>query len=160
LRTARTDRQDVCVVLCDLDHFKSVNDNYGHAEGDFALQRAVAACQAHLRASDVFARVGGEEFGFVLPGCSADDAKLRVESLRLAVAQSNHPDEKFSLSASFGIASAAQSGYDLNALMTHADMALYEAKRSGRNCVVVYSTAINVPRPHAARTITGEVAIV
>jgi diguanylate cyclase (GGDEF)-like protein len=149
LKNARKLQQDVCVVLCDLDHFKLVNDNFGHAEGDYVLQRAVAACQAHLRATDVFARIGGEEFGLLLANCSVDDARVRVERLRVAVAESNPPSGKFNVSASFGVASTSASGYELQTLMTHADAALYQAKRAGRNCVVVYGTA-EAPNPSDA----------
>ena len=149
LKSARKNQQDVCVVLCDLDHFKSVNDNYGHAEGDYVLQRAVTACQMHLRATDVFARIGGEEFGLLLPGCNIEDARGRVERLRIAVSESNPSDGKFKVSASFGISCSNSSGYNLQTLMTHADAALYQAKRSGRNRVVTYDAkdpAINSPR--------------
>jgi diguanylate cyclase (GGDEF)-like protein len=149
LKNARKNRQDVCVVLCDLDHFKAVNDNYGHAEGDYVLQRAVTACQMYLRASDVFARIGGEEFGVLLPGCTMEEARTRVERLRVAVTESNPSDGKFKVSASFGISSTNSSGYELQTLMTHADAALYQAKRSGRNCVVAYDAkdpAITGPR--------------
>jgi diguanylate cyclase (GGDEF)-like protein len=149
LKNARKTGQDVCVVLCDLDHFKSVNDTYGHAEGDYVLQRAVTACQMHLRATDVFARIGGEEFGLLLPGCNIEDARGRVERLRIAVSESNLSDGKFKVSASFGISCSNSSGYELQTLMTHADAALYQAKRSGRNCVVAYDAkdpAINGPR--------------
>jgi diguanylate cyclase (GGDEF)-like protein len=138
LKSARKNRQDVCIVLCDLDHFKAVNDNYGHAEGDYVLQRAVTACQMYLRANDVFARIGGEEFGVLLPACNLEDARVRAERLRQAVVDSNPSDGKFKVSASFGIACSSKSGYDLQTLMTHADAALYQAKRSGRNCVMAY----------------------
>jgi diguanylate cyclase (GGDEF)-like protein len=149
LKSARKSNQEVCVVLCDLDHFKAVNDNYGHAEGDYVLQRAVTACQMYLRASDVFARIGGEEFGVLLPGCTMEEARTRVERLRVAVTESNPSDGKFKVSASFGISSTSTSGYELQTLMTHADAALYQAKRSGRNCVVAYDAkdpAITGPR--------------
>jgi diguanylate cyclase (GGDEF)-like protein len=138
LKNARKNRQDVCIVLCDLDHFKAVNDNYGHAEGDYVLQRAVTACQMYLRANDVFARIGGEEFGVLFPACNLEDARVRAERLRQAVVDSNPSDGKFKVSASFGIACSSKSGYDLQTLMTHADAALYQAKRSGRNCVMAY----------------------
>src|SRR5262249_47966960 len=134
LKEARKNGSDVCVVLCDLDHFKSVNDKYGHAEGDYVLQRAVAAVQSRLRSNDVFARIGGEEFGILLPSCGLSEARQRAEQLRIAVMETNHGG-KFTVSASFGIAAASISGHALQVLMTHADAALYRAKRAGRNCV-------------------------
>ena len=131
--------QEVCVVLCDLDHFKLINDHHGHAAGDFVLKQAVAACQMHLRASDIFGRFGGEEFGVVLPGCSVADARLRAEQLRLAITaiSGNYEGADLNASASFGIASSATVGYELRQLLAHADAALYRAKHAGRNCVVV-----------------------
>ncbi|MGH8177644.1 MAG: GGDEF domain-containing protein [Steroidobacter sp.] len=140
LETGRKTQQDVCVLLCDLDHFKGINDRHGHAAGDFVLKQTVAACQAHLRTSDIFGRFGGEEFGVVLPGCSLEDARLRAEQLRLAIASvsSNYDGVELNASASFGIASTAASGYELRQLLANADAALYRAKHAGRNCVVLH----------------------
>jgi diguanylate cyclase (GGDEF)-like protein len=138
LENGRRAQQEVCVVLCDLDHFKLINDKHGHAAGDFVLKQAVAACQMHLRTSDIFGRFGGEEFGIVLPGCSVDDARLRAEQLRLAIAaiSGNYEGVELNVSASFGIASSAHAAYELRQLLAHADAALYRAKHAGRNCVV------------------------
>jgi diguanylate cyclase (GGDEF)-like protein len=158
LKDASKMRRQVCVVFCDLDHFKSVNDTYGHAQGDYVLQRAVVACQACLRATDVFARIGGEEFGVLLTGCNLEDARSRAEQMRIAVAESHQHDGKFQVSASFGIASSDTSGYDLQTLMTHADAALYRAKRVGRNRVVCYTVEPIEPREIEAMTQTPDVA--
>ncbi len=133
-------RQEACIVVCDLDHFKSVNDRFGHAEGDLVLKSAVDACLLHLRATDVFARIGGEEFGILLPGCNVEDARLRAEQLRAAIAAFHQGSDELrsTVSASFGIACTRTSGYELRDLMMHADAALYQAKHAGRNRVVVY----------------------
>lgn len=140
LENSRRLHQEVCVVLCDLDHFKTINDRYGHPTGDFVLKQSVAACRAHLRASDLFGRFGGEEFCILLPGCSLADARQRCERLRCAIAAL--PAQGGSIvphvSASFGVASTGSSGYDLRQLLAHADAALYRAKNAGRNCVVLY----------------------
>jgi diguanylate cyclase (GGDEF)-like protein len=138
LENARKSGQDVCVVLCDLDHFKSINDEHGHAAGDFVLKQTVAACQMHMRTSDIFGRFGGEEFGIVLPGCSLDDARQRAEQLRLAIAaiSGNYEGVELSVSASFGVAASAATGFELRQLLAQADAALYRAKHAGRNCVV------------------------
>jgi diguanylate cyclase (GGDEF)-like protein len=127
--------RDACLVLLDLDHFKLVNDTHGHAVGDRVLKRAVAACQAHLRSTDLFGRLGGEEFGMLLPECGPDQVLARVEQMRLAIAavSTGESGRVVTVSASFGVASAAASGYELRQLMTDADDALYEAKREGRN---------------------------
>lgn len=140
-------RQEVCVMLCDLDHFKQINDRFGHAAGDLVLKQTVAACQAHLRAVDVFGRFGGEEFGFVLPGCTLSEARQRAEQIRLAIAGTSTPCEGVEgpipgVSASFGIANSGASGYELRHLLAQADAALYQAKRSGRNRVSVAETAL------------------
>ncbi|MGB3748095.1 MAG: GGDEF domain-containing protein [Rhodanobacter sp.] len=127
--------RDACLVLLDLDHFKLVNDTHGHAVGDRVLKRAVAACQVHLRSTDLFGRLGGEEFGMLLPECGPDQVLARVEQMRLAIAavSTGESGTVVTVSASFGVASAAASGYELRQLMTDADDALYEAKREGRN---------------------------
>jgi diguanylate cyclase (GGDEF)-like protein len=142
LDASRKMQQEVCVVLCDLDHFKSINDKYGHATGDQVLRQAVDACRNHLRASDLFGRIGGEEFCILLPGCSLADARQRCEQLRAAIATvtTDGDNPNSTVSASFGVAATASSGYELRQLLAHADAALYRAKYAGRNCVVLYDT--------------------
>jgi diguanylate cyclase (GGDEF)-like protein len=139
LQASSRAQQDACVILCDLDQFKAINDKYGHATGDFVLQQAVIACQAHLRPNDIFGRLGGEEFGILLPGCNAEQARQRSEQLREAIAGiSTTPGLDSGVSASFGVAGTPVSGYELWQLLAHADAALYQAKRAGRNCVAVF----------------------
>jgi diguanylate cyclase (GGDEF)-like protein len=142
LEASRRMEQEVCVILCDLDHFKSINDKYGHATGDHVLRQAVEACRKHLRASDLFGRFGGEEFCILLPGCSLADARQRCETLRAAIATVTTEGGNVSstVSASFGVAATSSSGYELRQLLAHADAALYRAKYAGRNCVVLYDT--------------------
>lgn len=140
LEASRKSGQQVSVVLCDLDYFKAINDRYGHAAGDHVLRQAVNACQTHLRVSDIFGRVGGEEFGVVLPGCGLDDAKQRAERLRAAVKAliPEYEGELCPVSASFGVTSTEISGYELRELLAHADWALYRAKAAGRDRVQPY----------------------
>lgn len=137
LQYCRKSSRDACLVLIDLDHFKAVNDTHGHAVGDRVLKRAVAACQAHLRSTDVFGRLGGEEFGIVLPECALDQVLARVEQMRMAIATVSAGEDvpDIPISASFGVASVTNSGYELRQLMIDADDALYRAKREGRNRV-------------------------
>jgi diguanylate cyclase (GGDEF)-like protein len=137
LENCRKLKQDASIVLCDLDHFKQINDRFGHPEGDSALKRMVAACQTHLRSADVFARIGGEEFCILLPACGANDAGERAEELRKAISSVSTRGDT-TLSASFGVTGTATSSYELHQLLAHADIALYQAKRAGRDCVVVY----------------------
>jgi diguanylate cyclase (GGDEF)-like protein len=157
LESARKSGQQVSVVLCDLDYFKAINDRYGHAAGDHVLRQAVNACQTHLRVSDIFGRVGGEEFGVVLPGCGLDDAKQRAERLRAAVKAliPEYEGELCPVSASFGVTSTEISGYELRELLAHADWALYRAKAAGRDRVMPYEagalTSTPMPSSPSAR---------
>ena len=140
LEASRRSGEHLCIILCDLDHFKSINDRYGHATGDFVLKRTVAACKVHLEKNDVFGRFGGEEFAVLLPACVLEVARRRAELLRVAIAgiTAYHGTTKANVSASFGIATTAASGHELGQLLAHADTALYEAKRQGRNRVVAH----------------------
>jgi diguanylate cyclase (GGDEF)-like protein len=149
LESARKSGQQVSVVLCDLDYFKAINDRYGHAAGDHVLRQAVNACQTHLRVSDIFGRVGGEEFGVVLPGCGLDDAKQRAERLRAAVKAliPEYDGELCPVSASFGVTSTEISGYELRELLAHADWALYRAKAAGRDRVMPYEAGAITSTP-------------
>lgn len=138
LRYVAKSSRNASLVLIDLDHFKSVNDTYGHEVGDQVLRRAVAICQHYLHSSDVFGRLGGEEFGILLPECDQERARTRAEKLRAAIhAEPAGESNDITISASFGIASTVHHGYELRKLLLAADEALYRAKRDGRNRVVV-----------------------
>lgn len=132
--------ESLCMMLCDLDHFKAINDVHGHATGDYVLKRVVAACQAHLSAEDIFGRFGGEEFSILFPACGPQEARRRSEQLRTAIAAITTKQDGLDLtvSASIGVAATVSSGYELRQLLAHADAALYEAKRTGRNRVVLH----------------------
>jgi len=138
LESCEKNRKPVAVILFDLDHFKSINDNYGHAAGDWALVSVVAACNNFMRKNDVFGRIGGEEFAVILPGCEIDKAMLLAEICRDAIntVDSHGIGATFSLSASFGVSGSESSGYQLKQLLADADKALYRAKDGGRNQVV------------------------
>ena len=152
LESAQKARQPVCIILFDLDHFKAINDKYGHAAGDQVLKQSVSECQVFMRSTDLFGRFGGEEFSFLLAGCGPDDARVRAEQLRRTVAGLTYNNGAVNsgtvagtrISASFGIASTIASGYDLRLLLAHADSALYAAKRAGRNRVAVFDTNVSV----------------
>ncbi|UPG95113.1 sensor domain-containing diguanylate cyclase [Luteibacter aegosomatissinici] len=134
-------RSTACLVLLDLDHFKDVNDTYGHAVGDAVLQRAVATCQQILGPSDLFGRLGGEEFGVLLPGRELPDAAAIADAIRAAMASTPVSIDGLVVeySTSAGVASTRDSGHDLHQLRKDADAALYLAKRSGRNRVMTAS---------------------
>ena len=129
-----------CLVIMDLDHFKRVNDIYGHIAGDDVLKHAVEISRRELRASDVFGRLGGEEFGILMPACSSEQGAEIGERIRHALASTPikpNTGELVTVSASFGLACSDTSGYELVQLLVDADAALYMAKRSGRNRLVV-----------------------
>jgi diguanylate cyclase (GGDEF)-like protein len=141
LEHCRRAGQDVSMVLWDADYFKQVNDRYGHAAGDSVLRRMTHACKEKLRRMDVLGRFGGEEFAIMLPGCTVAEAAERAEILRAAVGRIPVLEAELAgptVSASFGVTSSQVSGYQLGALLGHADAALYAAKRTGRNRVVIY----------------------
>lgn len=130
---------DLSLVTLDLDHFKKINDTYGHAVGDAVLSRSVAACQAQLRTSDVIGRLGGEEFAALLPHTGARAALEVAERLRTAIAAEVFRVGAliFNVSASFGIATRSRDLPDIDRILREADAALYIAKAQGRNrCVV------------------------
>ncbi|WP_416307616.1 diguanylate cyclase [Neptunicella sp. SCSIO 80796] len=140
-------RQEVSFIVFDLDHFKQVNDNYGHQVGDWALKQAVLAVQKMCRANDIIGRLGGEEFAILLPGCGTDKANQLAESCRQAIANisTSETGHQFKITASFGISHNAQAGYDLDKLFACADQALYRSKESGRNKVYAYQDEVAVP---------------
>jgi len=128
-----------CYVTLDLDHFKVVNDTYGHTVGDAALKHAVEVCKAQLRPVDLFGRLGGEEFGMVLPATSREQGRAVAERMRSAIHGNPMPTAEGSvtLAASIGVACTDTIGYDVQRLCRAADTALYRAKGEGRDRVVV-----------------------
>lgn len=138
LRTLEKKQGPACLISIDLDHFKHINDTYGHAMGDAVLKRTVMTCQEQLQPGDLFGRLGGEEFGVLLPECPR--AKGMEVANRLLVAVGATPIEKdgilVSVSASVGLAFTDSTGYELQRLCKEADDALYRAKRGGRNRIV------------------------
>ena len=120
--------------ILDIDHFKSINDTYGHAIGDQALQQVAAALKTVVRSSDLLCRYGGEEFCILLPHVDADRAAQAAERFRREIA--GRQFSNIMVTASFGVATMDTGLRDPHDLFDRADKALYAAKRSGRNCVV------------------------
>ncbi|MGP1666985.1 MAG: GGDEF domain-containing protein, partial [Rhodanobacter sp.] len=138
LQRLRKTNACVCLAVLDLDYFKQVNDTYGHAAGDEVLRRIVDACRLELRDSDVFGRLGGEEFGVLMPGCSRGQGFEIATRIRRALAATEivlDPQTRIHVSASVGLACSAHSELTLNQLLREADLALYRAKDTGRNRV-------------------------
>ena len=138
LRYSAKSSREASLIVIDLDHFKAVNDMHGHAAGDAALRRVVAACQERLRSVDIFGRLGGEEFAILLPDCAEMPASQRAEEMRKAIAgiQRYDPLSDVLVTASFGVAATRACGYNLTTLIAAADNAMYAAKHAGRNRVV------------------------
>lgn len=132
--------EEVALIMFDLDHFKSINDRFGHRAGDWVLQRVAQVCQDLSRQVDCLGRIGGEEFAFLLRGQDVRSATRLADDcrLRLAAIDTGETGFSFPVTASFGVTSTALSGYGLASLFTHADKALYRAKHEGRNRVCVY----------------------
>ena len=131
--------------MFDLDHFKKINDSFGHGCGDWALKETIKVCKSIGRQNDIFARLGGEEFCLVLPSCNIDAAMLRAEDCRAAIEAiiTEESTHDFTITASFGVTDVKRSGFNLDKLLADADMAAYESKNAGRNRVTVHQ----VPEP-------------
>jgi diguanylate cyclase len=138
MNRSRRDRMPLSVVLIDIDHFKTINDSFGHTVGDLVLKEVSAIFTRFLRIYDCVGRYGGEEFLLILPGCGIESALARAEQLRLAVQSARIMDGETTLqvTASFGVASDFPSDYEAEAVIRNVDTALYRAKSTGRNCVI------------------------
>lgn len=132
-------QQPLCVIQLDLDHFKHINDTWGHQAGDKALVQAANILRQSLRGNDIAGRVGGEEFCIVLPDATLSDAVAIAERIRERLASKEilvRQDTTLRVSASFGISGAVEeSDYDFERLQSVADRRLYQAKQAGRNRV-------------------------
>jgi len=139
LARARREQGVVSIIICDIDHFKRVNDTYGHPVGDEVLTQVSSRLLSSVRSYDSVGRYGGEEFLMILSGCNSSLAQRRAEDIRTATA--DHPFETsagpLSLSVSMGILTSSDWDMGLSTahLLKEADRALYRAKASGRNCV-------------------------
>lgn len=134
--------EPAALVMFDLDHFKAINDTYGHGAGDWVLKQVGKTCSSHCRKVDYLGRIGGEEFAVLLRGFDLTAAARMAENCRSQLAQIDTREcgYSFVVTASFGVSSTAQSGYDLSRLLSHADQMLYRAKNEGRNRVCAYTT--------------------
>lgn len=136
--TASTGQQH-CAVMVDIDHFKSINDNYGHAMGDEVLRKVAAVVLRMVTEDDVVSRYGGEEFALLMPATDLDEAELRAERIRLAIMGLRIDDIK--VTASLGVSCSALDAASPQDLLDQADKCLYVAKRHGRNQVVRFDKA-------------------
>ena len=135
LERCRRDHEPVSVIMFDLDHFKTVNDKYGHPVGDTVLKKFCDTAVAALRPTDLFGRMGGEEFAAILPAASIEVALLRAERIRLTFAGECHflRGNRISATVSGGVSMSKEDDRTIDALLEEADAALYRAKAEGRN---------------------------
>jgi diguanylate cyclase (GGDEF)-like protein len=143
LSRATRENAPLSIVLADIDHFKSINDTYGHFVGDGVLSEIAARLKAELRDYDRIGRYGGEEFLIVLPGCATEDAVRQAERLRAAVQQAPFLVSNSTLSVTLSAGVAVDEGsrrFDVDSLLQRSDLALYRAKHSGRNRVALFTS--------------------
>jgi diguanylate cyclase (GGDEF)-like protein len=137
----RRERKQLAVLMIDIDKFKFINDTYGHAIGDEILKQMAKKTENVLRKSDIFGRLGGEEFAAVLPSTSERGALKAAENIRQEIENLEYRTAKNQLvkfTVSIGISMLDSNDVDLEAVLHKADLALYKAKRSGRNRVELY----------------------
>ncbi|WP_342642607.1 GGDEF domain-containing protein [Rhodoligotrophos ferricapiens] len=135
---ARKSNLPAAMIACDIDHFKRINDTYGHSAGDAVLRSITATLLEQTKPSDLIGRVGGEEFAILLPGTSGDDAALLAEAIRKRIECRTFPAlaPRTRITASFGVAEY-RPGDTVWDMFTRADSLLYEAKAAGRNRIQV-----------------------
>jgi len=137
---SRRERSCTAIMMCDIDHFKKVNDTYGHATGDEVLREVARRLQTSVRSYDMVGRYGGEEFLLALNRCDPGSAVSRAENLRAVVGGRpiQTANGKVTITISIGLALSTEFGNcNVDEIMHEADMALYAAKTGGRNCVRV-----------------------
>ncbi|WP_395006859.1 GGDEF domain-containing protein [Undibacterium sp.] len=136
--------ETLSIMMIDVDHFKRINDHYGHQAGDEVLRRLARLMQSIVRSNDYLARYGGEEFCILLPATTEAQALVLAERLRRLYAELIVPWQHHALrgTISIGIADSDNGVADISTLIAHADLALYDAKHQGRDQVVCYSTFI------------------
>jgi diguanylate cyclase (GGDEF)-like protein len=153
-RYART-KQELSLVVLDVDHFKRLNDTFGHAGGDIVLREIADLLRQLLRESDSIGRLGGDEFVLVLPDTASFGAGKIIDRVRLAVEKHPMPiwNREASITSSFGIATSnLRSNLTWDLLLKEADLALYAAKAAGRNCYAFYTENLATQEPIASQS--------
>lgn len=139
IQRAQRYEQSLSFMMIDIDHFKKVNDNYGHAAGDEVLKDLAANIKNSIREVDIAGRLGGEEFSILLPKTDIEEAEKVAERLRKTITESSvsFEDSVISITVSIGLTTYNQkNSNNMDDLLQKADIALYEAKSAGRNCIV------------------------
>ncbi len=131
-------KTNTAYAIIDLDHFKDINDTYGHSMGDHVIKSLSRMLQQRLRRSDIIGRCGGEEFGILMPDCTLENASLILESMRLQFADLAFKFEQTEVKVTFSAGLTSLSGHDnMDDIIKTADKALYDAKNQGRNRLVI-----------------------
>lgn len=148
---ARTRGTPLCVAIADLDHFKQINDRFGHTIGDYALEHFVGRCRTVLRATDAIGRLGGEEFAILLPGTSLAEGLAVAERIRETLREERSPrlPDAVDLRVSIGVTGLADDD-TLERVISRADRALYNAKAAGRDRAAAFAAHVAVPPANAA----------
>jgi diguanylate cyclase (GGDEF)-like protein len=143
------------ILAVDIDHFKKINDTYGHFAGDTVLQAMANTCMNNLRAMDIFARFGGEEFMFLIPEANKTDVASFAERVLSALENTLvvYNREEIRFTVSIGVKTVDARINSLESLLKAADDALYEAKRRGRNCIVIYDDEATFLPENRSRTV-------
>lgn len=130
-------RHKFTILMIDLDNFKYINDTYGHASGDLVLKEVTQIFSSNLRNADILARIGGDEFAVILPETPYESGHAVVEKLRASLESTpiSLMFDQVSLTASFGIAEYPEQGENIETLLTGSDLAMYKAKRAGKNTI-------------------------
>lgn len=134
IKVAKRYQQEMSILFMDIDHFKKINDTYGHAWGDRVLKELATKIMANIREIDIFARWGGEEFVLLLPNTGKEGALIVAEKIRRLIADSN-AGKLSDITLSIGVAVLDSKNHDITDAISLADAAMYEAKRKGRNQV-------------------------
>ena len=137
---AKRYKHPISIIMMDIDHFKQINDNYGHSTGDKVLQALSEPLQTLVRETDIIGRMGGEEFAFILPETELDEAANLAERLRAGIEKIivTYNELSISITASLGVVTYSDEDDNLESLITKADDALYVAKKKGRNQIRKY----------------------
>ena len=132
-------KRPFCCMMLDLDHFKQINDNYGHPLGDQVLQQFAKRCQSSVREIDLIGRYGGEELVILLPETDSETAMQVAERLRTSIAETpmKVSNQELSITVSIGVATKDENTLDLETLIARSDQAMYIAKHKGRNRVAI-----------------------
>lgn len=132
-----TEKRTTGIISFDIDHFKQLNDRFGHSAGDRVLVEVVATCQSAIRDHDILSRVGGEEFTVLLPNVTVEMVMIIAERLRLAIKELEFAfeNEEIRISASFGVTLLTKEDTSMDEVLRRVDRALYSSKAKGRDCL-------------------------